>query len=92
MVKARIREHGKQVFCEVISRACQSDFLKGQNGRGWRATFDWIIKPSNFDKILSGNYDSNGKTTACDGGLDEDFMRSIAAGIARGKANKASRK
>ena len=91
MVKARIREHGKQIFCEVVKKACQSDFLKGQNIRGWSATFDWIIKPSNFEKILSGNYDNKGKSNTCRGGLDEDLARSIAAGIARGKANKANR-
>lgn len=33
----------------------QSDFLMGRNGK-WQATFDWIIKESNFVKIQEGNY------------------------------------
>ena len=32
-----------------------SDFLMGRNGK-FQATFDWIIKESNFVKILEGNY------------------------------------
>jgi len=58
MIKARITEHGKDNFCLVFEKALKSDFLKGQNNRGWVATFDWMIKPSNFEKILSGNYDN----------------------------------
>ena len=33
----------------------KSDFLMGRNGK-FQATFDWIIKESNFVKILEGNY------------------------------------
>jgi hypothetical protein len=33
----------------------QSDFLMGRNGK-FQATFDWIIKESNFVKISEGNY------------------------------------
>ena len=55
-IKARIREHGKQSFAEMVQIAVNSDFLKGQNQRGFKATFDWLIKPTNFEKVLSGNY------------------------------------
>lgn len=58
-IRARIREHGKEIFMEVIRKAAASDFLKGQNQRGFTATFDWLIKPSNFEKVLSGNYDNH---------------------------------
>ena len=57
-VRARIREHGKEAFIAVIAKAMASDFLKGQNQRGFTATFDWLIKPTNFEKVLSGNYDN----------------------------------
>jgi hypothetical protein len=56
MVRARIREHGKETFMAVVKMACESNFLRGQNKSNFTATFDWIIKPSNFEKILSGNY------------------------------------
>jgi hypothetical protein len=32
-----------------------SDFLSGRSGK-WRATFDWIVTPSNAVKIIEGNY------------------------------------
>lgn len=35
----------------------KSSFLKGNNPRKWKASFDWIIKPQNLPKILNGNYD-----------------------------------
>lgn len=33
-----------------------SDFLTGKNDRGWRASFDWVLKDSNLTKILDGQY------------------------------------
>ena len=47
----------KQVFESVEA----SDFLtnrRGENRNGWRANFDWIFAPSNFAKIIEGNYAS----------------------------------
>ena len=52
MVRARIREHGKKSFMQAILMACQSSYLRGQT---W-FNFDWMIKPNNFDKLISGNY------------------------------------
>lgn len=60
-VRARIREHGKEAFAEMIEMAINSNFLKGDNKTGFRATFDWMIKPTNFQKIIEGNY-NNAKT------------------------------
>ena len=57
-IKARIREFGLEVVYEVISKACQSDFMNGKNNRGWTANFDWIFLPTNFQKVLEGNYDN----------------------------------
>ena len=56
MLRGRITEHGEDAFFRVVELAMQSSFLKGQNGRGWATTFDWLIKPTNFEKVLSGNY------------------------------------
>jgi len=38
----------------------KSDFLSGRSGK-WRATFDWIINPSNSVKIIEGNYSGEEK-------------------------------
>lgn len=60
-IRARIREYGIEAFCDMIKKAAGSDFLKGDNSRGFKATFDWLIKPSNFQKTLEGNYDNRSK-------------------------------
>lgn len=57
-IRARVATFGKKALEEVIIKASESDFLKGNNKRGFVASFDWIIKPNNFEKILSGNYDN----------------------------------
>ena len=54
---ARIKDHGLGTVCEAIERIRRSDFLQGKNPRGWKITFDWFIQPSNFQKVLEGNYD-----------------------------------
>ena len=58
MAAARISEYGKDAFMQAIRRAVQSDFLRGQNTRGFVLTFDWLIRPNNFPKVLEGNYDN----------------------------------
>ena len=35
-----------------------SDFLSGKNGKWYGCNFDWILKPENLKKILSGAYDN----------------------------------
>lgn len=32
--------------------------MQGQNKKGWMATFDWLILPNNYVKVLEGNYNS----------------------------------
>lgn len=57
-IKARMSsgmtiEHFEQLFLKAEA----SSFLKGANGRDWKATFDWLIKDANMAKVLGGNYD-----------------------------------
>ena len=44
-------------FVRVFLKAEASAYLKGTNDRKWHADFDWIVKPSNFGKILDGKFD-----------------------------------
>ena len=55
---ARIREHGKDTFARMIRIASTNDFLNGKNDRGWVANYDWLVNPSNFVKVIEGNYSS----------------------------------
>lgn len=94
-VRARVREHGKRAVFEVITKAGASDFLNGKNQRGWVASFDWIMLPTNFQKVLEDNYDNrnnhyqpqiNGTNTnrGCDMQAErERLVHGAAATIAR---------
>lgn len=57
-VRARLREVGGDVgkIYQAIDIAMRSDFMNGRNGRGWTASFDWIMCAKNFPKVLEGNF------------------------------------
>jgi uncharacterized protein YdaU (DUF1376 family) len=62
-LKGRIKDvGGLAAWCEAITRASQSAHLTGQNNRGWTATFDWLANPTNFTKLMEGNYDDRANT------------------------------
>lgn len=44
---------------EVMKRIRSSPFLTGQSDRGWKANFDWLLRPETVTKILEGQYDSS---------------------------------
>lgn len=80
-ISCRIRDHGKETFCEAITKAVESDFLRNSTF----CNFDWIIKPTNFEKIISGNYDNKDKRdNQCGSTINEELFRGVAEGIARG--------
>ena len=56
MLKARIKEYSLNDVIQAIRNIDESSFLKGQNKRGWTITFDWLIRPNNFIKVLENNY------------------------------------
>lgn len=56
-MKARIAEYGIEQVMKAVDNIQKSAFLRGQNSRGWIITFDWLIRPNNFIKVLEGNYD-----------------------------------
>lgn len=57
LLNARIKEYGQDEVLRAIDNIRRSNFLKGQNKQSWTITFDWLIKPNNFLKVLEGNYD-----------------------------------
>lgn len=59
-LRARLREYSLEDFETAIENIKHSDFLLGKhNGRPWQITFDWFVLPSNFPKVLEGNYISD---------------------------------
>jgi len=59
-VAARLKDYDYQTIIDVLDKVKQSDFLTGKV-RDWRANFDWIFRPTNFVKILEGNYNNKPK-------------------------------
>ena len=55
--KARWKENPSECFwLEVIKKICDSSFCNGENDRGWKADFDFLIKPDTATKVLEGKY------------------------------------
>lgn len=62
MVAARIREYGKESFFKCIEEVKNSSFLQGKTKASWTGfNFDWMICPSNYPKVLEGNYNDERK-------------------------------
>ena len=57
MTRARIIDHGKDSFFQAIRNAAESVFLRSVT---W-FSYDWMIRPNNFIKVLEGRY-SNRET------------------------------
>ena len=59
-LRARIKDHWArdpaEGFRTFVQRIMRSDFLKGENERGWRADFDFVLRPDKAQKILEGGY------------------------------------
>jgi hypothetical protein len=51
---ARRRRH--RGWKAALERVRESPFLLGQSERDWVVSFDWLIKPSNFVKVIEGVY------------------------------------
>lgn len=65
MLLARMHQYGKKAIFDGVNKIRDSDFLKGNTG--WsKFCFDWFVKPSNFAKIIEGNYDNKNTNNATD--------------------------
>ncbi len=50
------RLEGQDGWNEVICKINNSPFCTGGGDRGWRATFDWLLRPETAVKVLEGQY------------------------------------
>ena len=82
LLRARLRQYGEGSFSEIVENVKKSDFLQGKNNRAWTITFDWVIRPNNYPKVLEGNYDNSNRQSS--GGNKElrgaDAFMAIAIG------------
>jgi hypothetical protein len=61
-IKSRMAEGiTLDMLTQAIDLCLKSPFLRGDNDRGWTATFDWLIEnDKNMTKVLEGQYSNNG--------------------------------
>ncbi|WP_372938134.1 hypothetical protein [Seonamhaeicola sp.] len=74
--------HVLNFFEIVFNKVSESNFLNGGGDKGWKMTFDWMLIPENFLKIIENNYQddkTNNKKTGKQ--YSDDFKRKIAAGL-----------
>ncbi len=57
---------------EIFMRANESCFLQGNNPRGFRANFDWLMNKDNAVKVLEGMYDNVVSKNATNGQIISD--------------------
>ena len=55
-IKTRLRDHSIDELKELFETAQGTPFLKGDNNRGWKAGFDWLMNETNMTKVLEGYY------------------------------------
>lgn len=73
-VNARVGEFGMEKVISVIRMAGESEFLNGKNDKAWKADFEWIMRPTNFVKIMEGKYQNskfNGSNQQGNSGSDK---------------------
>ena len=80
-LNSRIKDFGVDEVKRCFEMANSSDFLKGDNKNGWKATFDWLITSANMTKVLEGNYENRKKKQA----FAETRSDSLDAMFASGK-------
>lgn len=66
-IKGRCSEYSVPEIVDVFRRAENSDFLSGRNGNWNGCSFDWLMKPANFLKVLEGNYENKSSPDGPDG-------------------------
>ena len=78
MLGARWKEHPDlDWWATYFDRIEASAFLTGKNDRGWKARFDWVIDPTNMNKILEGCYDDRRKEETHEL-TEDDYLKGFA--------------
>ena len=79
-----LETHSTQDIGDVFKNVTESDYLSGRkSGTTWKATFDWILIPGNFIKILEGNYKNlnNGKQNSNQSKSDAEHKQSAVDAV-----------
>lgn len=53
-----LKEFTEEQFTQICKMANNSEFLKGNNDRKWKADFDFIMRTDKATNILEGKYNN----------------------------------
>lgn len=57
LLRARLKDSTLDEWLQAMAALERSAFCRGENDRGWRADFDFLLQPKSFTKLLEGAYD-----------------------------------
>ncbi len=73
-LNARIEENSVEEVLEAIENVKNSPFLQGKTDKGdWKITFDWLVLPNNFTKVLEGQYEGEVKRKRFSNFTERDY-------------------
>jgi hypothetical protein len=56
-LSARLKDSTLEEWQRAMDALERSAFCRGENDRGWRADFDFLLQPKSFTGLLEGKYD-----------------------------------
>lgn len=56
-IKTFLKNNEESAWLDACRKVESSEFLSGRSGKWTSCSFDWLLKPANFTKVLEGNYD-----------------------------------
>lgn len=56
-LSARLKDSTIEEWQRAMDAMERSAFCRGENSRGWKADFDFLLQPKSFTKLLEGAYD-----------------------------------
>ena len=76
LAEARWKENpSDEYWAGIIQQIACSDFCNGKGERGWRASFDFLVRPDTQHKVLEGKYGTRKTPQQVE---DDEFYNSLA--------------
>lgn len=69
-IKSFLKNNEESVWADACRKVESSDFLSGRSGKWTSCSFDWLLKPANFTKVIEGNYDNRATGNPATGGWE----------------------
>lgn len=56
-IRSRLKQNTMDEWKEAFRAIRRSRFCQGENDRGWKADFDFLLQPKSFTRLIEGFYD-----------------------------------